>query len=442
MKGYDSNITIKIPNDKDVKVNISTESKSHIIWTSDIKTKSSTELIKESVNEMDTLRIIKKYIDNGWMSRLDFISSLNESINKGYFVISELLINSSLDVVSYKDKENHTFLHSAFLKKNLGLCKLLIQRGADVNAKDRRGWSPLHWAVHKDFVDIAKLLISTGADVNAKDILGQSPLHYAISEGNVALAELLISAGAYVDAKLKNNVTPLVLAFSKDNVSIAKSLIEAGANIDVTIDGINQTLLEYAIQRNKVELAELLISTGVNISFKNKDGYTPLHLCAMKDNLELFISLLERGADPELKSDCGNNCLHLAVLNNSQNIVYRILKYHNMDINAKNSNGYSPIKLAKNEFIYNLLIESGAYDEIKKNIKKSTYQLKLMNILICIMIICFSISIFIKENRYTKGIDFFGTLGLTCFMLLIILSCSKSDWIMKFIDFKKSMSFK
>jgi ankyrin repeat protein len=294
MKGYNSNITIRIPNDKDVKVNITTESKSHIIHTSDIKRKSATELIKESVNEMDTLRIIKKYIENGRMSRLDFISSLNESIKKDYFVISELLINSSLDVVSYKDEKNRTFLHSASAK-NLGICKLLIQRGADINAKTDSGNTPLH----------------------------------------------------------------------------------------------------LAIIQNKIEVAELLMDKDANISFKNKDGYTPLQLCAMKNNLDLFISLLENGADPELKSDCGNNCLHLAVLNNSQNIVYRILKYHNMDINAKNDKGCSPIKLAKDKLIYNLLIENGAYAEV--NIKISS------------------------QNLYShKDLELYRILGLSLISLFII----------------------
>lgn len=370
-------ININIPNYRDIKVDITTESKSPLIINSDIKTKTATELIKYSVNEKDTLRVIKRYVEKGWISKLEFISSFLESIKKNYQDISELLINSSLDIISYKDKNYNTTLHLVASNNNIEIAQILIKSGINPIIKNKDGYTALSYAILNNNLDMARLLIDAGSNVN-------------------------------------------------DNLSMW---------------GVNQTLLEHTIKGNKTELAQLLIDSGANISFKNKDGYTPLHLCAIKDNLELFISLLERGGDPELKSECGNNCLHLAVLNNSQNIVYRILKYHNMDINKKNDKGCSPIRLTVDNFIYNLLIENGAYDEVKESLKKSMYQSKLidriLSTLSSIMIICFSVSMIIEENGYTRGIDFFGALGLTCFVLLIIFSYSKSDWIMKFIDFKK-----
>lgn len=44
----------------------------------------------------------------------------------------------------------------------------LLERGANPNAKDEYGWTPLHHAAKKGSVDIAKLLINKGANVNAK----------------------------------------------------------------------------------------------------------------------------------------------------------------------------------------------------------------------------------------------------------------------------------
>jgi len=55
--------------------------------------------------------------------------------------------------------------------------KLLIAKGADVNAKAKDGERPLHWAAFADHKDVVELMITKGADVNAKGNDGWTPLH-------------------------------------------------------------------------------------------------------------------------------------------------------------------------------------------------------------------------------------------------------------------------
>jgi ankyrin repeat protein len=50
--------------------------------------------------------------------------------------------------------------------------KLLIDRGADVNAKDHNGQTALHGAATQGWNEIVKLLVKSHADVNAKDARG------------------------------------------------------------------------------------------------------------------------------------------------------------------------------------------------------------------------------------------------------------------------------
>jgi ankyrin repeat protein len=64
------------------------------------------------------------------------------------------------------------------------IAKLLIIRGADVDAETEDKWTPLHFAAQKGQRNIAEVLIEKGADVNAPDVNGFMPIHVAAENGN------------------------------------------------------------------------------------------------------------------------------------------------------------------------------------------------------------------------------------------------------------------
>jgi ankyrin repeat protein len=65
----------------------------------------------------------------------------------------------------------------------LEIAKLLIERGANVNAKAADGAVPLHEAARMGHVDVARLLLEHGADVNAKDNKGETPMDWVSTFG-------------------------------------------------------------------------------------------------------------------------------------------------------------------------------------------------------------------------------------------------------------------
>ncbi|HQX50767.1 MAG TPA: ankyrin repeat domain-containing protein [Planctomycetaceae bacterium] len=79
-------------------------------------------------------------------------------------------------------------LHTACWSKHLTMVRLLLNRGADVNARGDFGETPLHHAVRDDGPEanaIVALLVESGADIEAKDDrLGQNPLGWALREFN------------------------------------------------------------------------------------------------------------------------------------------------------------------------------------------------------------------------------------------------------------------
>jgi ankyrin repeat protein len=56
----------------------------------------------------------------------------------------------------------------AALNRHEAIIKLLLEKGADVEAKVEDGWTPLLWAAEKGYETIVKLLVEKGANVESK----------------------------------------------------------------------------------------------------------------------------------------------------------------------------------------------------------------------------------------------------------------------------------
>lgn len=87
-------------------------------------------------------------------------------------------------------------LFAAAANGDLQGCKILVQRGANVDARDAEGLTPLAWAAQYGRVDVAKYLIAERANLNPADKWGFTPLMWASQEGQRSMVELLLSKGA------------------------------------------------------------------------------------------------------------------------------------------------------------------------------------------------------------------------------------------------------
>ncbi|KAF9007451.1 ankyrin repeat-containing domain protein [Cyathus striatus] len=103
-----------------------------------------------------------------------------------------------------------------------------------------------HYAASKSRIDIGRLLISRGADINARDKANQLPLHRAATTGSVGFIRLLLDSSTPSN-KLRLN----------------------------TGDRIGNTPLHLAMESAHAEAAVVLINAGADRSRENLDGETP-----------------------------------------------------------------------------------------------------------------------------------------------------------------------
>uniref|UniRef100_A0A8C8XJQ2 Uncharacterized protein n=1 Tax=Panthera leo TaxID=9689 RepID=A0A8C8XJQ2_PANLE len=95
-----------------------------------------------------------------------------------------------------RDPAGRTPLHLAVLRGHVPLVRLLLQRGAALDAGDSLGLTPLHHAARGGHAEVASHLLDRGAQVNAAGWLHKTPLHLAMEHGHGPTAELLLSRGA------------------------------------------------------------------------------------------------------------------------------------------------------------------------------------------------------------------------------------------------------
>ncbi|HEY3989663.1 MAG TPA: ankyrin repeat domain-containing protein [Acidobacteriaceae bacterium] len=104
-----------------------------------------------------------------------------------------LLLDAGADVrqISGTPMRNQA-LHAALaLSKNVDVVRLLIERGADVNAAQTAGYRPLHQAAVTGREDLVRMLLDAGADKLARCDRGKAPAEYARERGHAEVAAML-----------------------------------------------------------------------------------------------------------------------------------------------------------------------------------------------------------------------------------------------------------
>ncbi|KAM0479067.1 hypothetical protein ACHAPX_005047 [Trichoderma viride] len=210
------------------------------------------------------------------------------------------------------DEYGQTALLIAVYKREWPAARLLLERGARVNADRKNGYTPLLGAVMEENNDVSQELLNMGVNVNDTDEDGYSALHFAVLRGNSTIASLLLEAGANIDAVARLwNETPLHMAIRKRHTEIVHILLKKGADTTV-LNSFDFSPLQDALYRGNLSMVHILIEHDKSSATKaalqqNKEGDTPLHTLAActedEDTIcEMLDELLSIGSDIDINA--------------------------------------------------------------------------------------------------------------------------------------------
>lgn len=332
---------------------------------------------------------------------------LHLATKNGHNTMFKLLLEMGANIMmEVWDSEGLPVLHRAVCESNEFAVRLLLDKGASVNALSRGGMTSLHSAMIIRNEVAVRLLLENGADITLRDDKGKTPLEVGYREHRKKL-KLLLLEKCGPDFRTRDGGTALhavldLLQIEEElSVAMVEMLLEKGVDVN-TQNNIGRTALHQATLRGKLSVLEVLLKSGANPNPQDASGSSPLHhsvYASLRDRLSM--TLLEYGADVNIRDangdtvidamfpknvysrlpqflleavepnyrvrGYGRTTLHLAVNGSSVSFVKKLLD-GGADIASTDDLGWTPLHVAANcgdgtsgdKEMIELLLERGA----------------------------------------------------------------------------------
>ena len=110
------------------------------------------------------------------------------------------LLDQGAEIETRREASQGTSLYISASRGHVGTMKMLLDRGANIEAKAMYNFTPLHVSAQRGHVHAARLLLDRGANIEAKNVHQSTPLHIACRHGHMEVITLLVDRDASLDA--------------------------------------------------------------------------------------------------------------------------------------------------------------------------------------------------------------------------------------------------
>ncbi|XP_068123026.1 M-phase phosphoprotein 8 [Hyperolius riggenbachi] len=152
-------------------------------------------------------------------------SALKEAVKNGDYLTVKYALNSDEEYnLDQEDSSGMTLVMMAAAVGQDDILRILIKKGAKVNARQKNGTTALMHAAEKNYLTTVAILLDAGAFVNVQQVTGETALMKACKRGNYDIARLLMEQGADCNVLSKHQGNALQFA-KQSNVVLLFELI-------------------------------------------------------------------------------------------------------------------------------------------------------------------------------------------------------------------------
>src|SRR6266496_4352282 len=237
--------------------------------------------------------IVKLLIARGPDIRTNGVNALIEAAVSNNLELVNLFLAKGVNP-NGKTKEGKSVLFEVIPKDAVAAVEALLAAGADAKVIDPEySQTLLMRAARADHrsdpavrIRLLKLLLARGANIQAKDNDGKTVLLYAVQQ-------YMSEAGGFLS-----------------HPQIVRMLLDEGADINAKDKGGNTALMETVqVWHGSAEIPKLLVDKGADVNLANEEGQTALLLAAKEGRNDLVQLLLDKGAKLDAKDKGGNTAL-------------------------------------------------------------------------------------------------------------------------------------
>lgn len=205
---------------------------------------------------------------------------------------------------------NQTLLHCAAVVDNAELTQALIEAGANIDAIDLEECTPLYRAVSNGSIKVLKILLKAGASTKPYRPGNTSPLHIAVRRGFNLGVKLLIEAKADVRARDENGIEPIHYIGATALFNIHEGLCAMAAKDALEPDAIDSVEPKLESNNSDLQCLKLLLKHGADIKATDSFGYNVLQANALARPVAVIKYLIKNGAQVNQTNQFGRTALH------------------------------------------------------------------------------------------------------------------------------------
>lgn len=274
-------------------------------------------------------------------------TALHRGIMTGHEECVQMLLEQEVSILC-KDSRGRTPLHYAAARGHATWLSELLQMAPskeDCSFKDNQGYTPLHWACYNGNENCIEVLLEQKC---FRKFIGNpfTPLHCAIINDHENCASLLLGAidSSIVNCRDDKGRTPLHAAAFADHVECLQLLLRHNAQVN-TADNSGKTALMMAAENGQAGAVDILVNGAqADLTVKDKDLNTPLHLACSKGHEKCALLILDKIHDESLinaKNNALQTPLHIAARNGLKVVVEELLA-KGACVLAVDENGHTP----------------------------------------------------------------------------------------------------
>uniref|UniRef100_A0A665VVK6 Ankyrin 1, erythrocytic a n=1 Tax=Echeneis naucrates TaxID=173247 RepID=A0A665VVK6_ECHNA len=299
----------------------------------------------------------------GCLCTCNGITPLHIASRRGNVIMVRLLLDRGA-LIDAKTKDELTPLHCAARNGHSRIIEILLDHGAPIQAKTKvnhvlkriyllfffffqNGLSPIHMAAQGDHMDCVKQLLQYNAEIDDITLDHLTPLHVAAHCGHHRMAKVLLDKGAKPNSRALNGFTPLHIACKKNHMRVMDLLLKHSASLEaVTESGL--TPLHVASFMGHLNIVKILLQKGASPSASNVKVETPLHMASRAGHYEVAEFLLQNAAPVDAKAKDDQTPLHCAARMGHKELV-KLLLEHKANPNSTTTAGHTPLHIASRE---------------------------------------------------------------------------------------------